>query len=209
VDVGALALYEANNLRERLRGALRGLANRHSQGLAAIHPAEIFVNVLATLHEQGKIRLASVDDIFPTASEIEMIGWKKDNVALVIPEAAHRRVAMFVRDSGEHWAPSLRELHKELVARGYAQPTPDGRDGGQWRVGLERKKKRGWLMPISVFGLQTASTRLQDGATDGGSGEEHNHLELQDSDDENSFLPPLPPKETACPASLAGDDSED
>jgi hypothetical protein len=194
-EVGALATYESNNLGQRLRAALRGLANRHSQGLAAIHPAEIFVNVLATLHTQGKIRLADPDAPLASGSEIEMIGWRKGDMALVIPEAAHRRVAMFVRDTGDHWAPSLRELHKELVVRGNAQTTPDGRDGGQWRVGPERKKKRGWLMPLSVFGLQTASSGLQDETTDGGSAEERNQLESQGDDDENSFLPPLPPLE--------------
>jgi hypothetical protein len=193
-ELGALATYEANNLGQRLRAALRGLANRHSQGLAAIHPAEIFVNVLATLHTQDKIRLSDLDAPLTSGSEIEMIGWRKDDVALVIPEAAHRRVAMFVRDAGDHWAPSLRELHKELVARGYAQTTPDGRDGGQWRVGVERKKKRGWLMPISVFGLQAASGGLQDETTNGGSAEEHNQLESQGNEEEDTFLPPLPPE---------------
>jgi len=102
-------------------------------------------------------------------------------------------VAMFVRDAGDHWAPSLRELHKELVVRGNAQTTPDGRDGGQWRVGLERKKKRGWLMPISVFGLQAASSGLQSETTNGGSAEEHNQLESQGNEEEDTFLPPLPP----------------
>jgi hypothetical protein len=197
VDLGALAPYEANNLRERTRAALRGLANRHSQGLAAIHPAEIFVNVLATLQTQGKIRLSSIDDPFPTASEIEMIGWKKGELALVIPEAAHRRVAMFVRESGDHWAPSLRELHKELVVRGHAQATPDGRDSGQWRVGLERKKKRGWLMPLSVFGggLQSASVGLQEDDPFGGSEDGQNTAKFQSDGDEDPFLPPLAPEQ--------------
>ena len=38
---------------------------------------------------------------------------------------------MFLRETGEHWAPSLRELHKELVARGYLVATGDGRDAGR------------------------------------------------------------------------------
>jgi len=126
-----------------------------------------------------------------------MIGWKKGELALVIPEAAHRRVAMFVRESGDHWAPSLRELHKELVVRGHAQATPDGRDSGQWRVGLERKKKRGWLMPLSVFGggLQSASVGLQEDDPFGGSEDGQNTAKFQSDGDEDPFLPPLAPEQ--------------
>jgi hypothetical protein len=105
---------------------------------------------------------------------------------------------MFVRDAGDHWAPSLRELHKELVNRGYARATPDGRDAGQWRVGPDRKKRRGWLMPLSAFGIgpgpQSASGGPQsDGAT-GGSEDEDKQLEFQGEREGDPFLPPMPPK---------------
>jgi len=53
-----------------------------------------------------------------------MIGVKRDDMGLLVPDAAYRRVAMFLRETGEHWAPSLRELHKELVARGYLWRPP-------------------------------------------------------------------------------------
>jgi 5S rRNA maturation endonuclease (ribonuclease M5) len=196
VELGALANDEAARLADRLRGALHGLARRHTQGLAAIHPAEIFVDVLSTLHTQGKIRLADINDPFSGSTEVEMLGWRKGDVALVLPEAAHRRVAMFVRESGEHWAPSMRELHKELVARGYAMSTPDGRDGGQWRVGADRKKKRGWLIPLSVFsgGPQSASDGPQDDSAIGDTPPRPEQLGFKGNEAIDPFLPPLPPE---------------
>jgi hypothetical protein len=198
IDTGALTVDDAARLADRLRAALHGLARRHTQGMAAIHPAEIFVDVLSTLHTQGKIRLADINDPFSGSTEVEMIGWRKGDVALVMPEAAHRRVAMFVRESGEHWAPSLRELHKELVARNYAMSTPDGRDGGQWRVGTDRKKKRGWLIPISIFtgGPQSASMDLQEEKPCGDSQPSEEQLEFKGSEARGPFLPPLPPSPT-------------
>jgi hypothetical protein len=197
IDTGTLTVDDAARLADRLRAAFHGLARRHTQGMAAIHPAEIFVDVLSTLHTQGKIRLADINDPFLGSTEVEMIGWRKGDVALVMPEAAHRRVAIFVRESGEHWAPSLRELHKELVARGYALSTPDGRDGGQWRVGSERKKKRGWLIPMSIFGLRTASTSFQDVATEGDNTAGQKQTGFPGIDDEDVVPPPLPPQEEA------------
>lgn len=174
------------------------MSTRWWGGLAAIHPAEVFVDVLSTLHTQGKVRLLDLLDGLPTGGDSEIIGWRKGDLALVIPEAAHRRVAMFSRDAGEHWAPSQRELHKELVQRGYALSTPDGRDSGQWRVGPDRRKKRGWLMPLSVLGAgpcpQSAPDVPPDSSGSGGSPEDDNQLELEDKLTGDSFLPPLPPE---------------
>jgi hypothetical protein len=154
------------------------------QGLSEIQLAEVFVDVLSTLHTQGRVRLRDLVDDLPSGGEIEMIGWHKGDTALVIPEAAYRRVAMFVREAGDHWAPSLRELHKELVNRGYARATTDGRDAGQWRVGPDRKRRRGWLMPLTVFGIgpgpQSASGVPPDSSEGGGSPADANQLELED-----------------------------
>ncbi len=127
------------------------MAARQAESLSQLHPAEVFVEVLTTLVTQGRVRFLDVCDT--PSSESEMIGWRRGDLALVIPDAAYRRVAMFVRESGEHWGPSLRELHKDLVQRKYLLATRDGRDGAQWRVGADRKKKRGWLMPLAVVGL--------------------------------------------------------
>lgn len=144
------------------------------------------------------MRLIDLVDGLPSGGETEMIGWRKGDTALVIPEAAYRRVAMFVREAGDHWAPSLRELHKELVTRGYARSTADGRDAGQWRVGPERKKRRGWLMPLTVFGIgpgpHSASGGPQSAGELGGSEDKGKQLEFQDERTGDPFLPPMPPK---------------
>jgi hypothetical protein len=167
------------------------------RGLPPSTRAEVFVDVLSTLHTQGKVRLLGLGELPPSGGDSEMIGWRKDDVALVIPEAAHRRVAIFAREAGEHWAPSLRELHKELVQRSYALSTPDGRDSGQWRVGPERREKRGWLIPVSVLGLPPGPRSGPDtppaDAETGDSPDAGKQLELHDNSADDSLLPPLPP----------------
>lgn len=211
-DTGALTRQRADDLRRRLREALTGLARRHAQGLSEIHPAEIFVEVLSTLYTQGKVQLLDAVDGLPSGTEIEMVGWRRADLALVIPEAAHRRVAMFTREAGDHWAPSLRDLHKDLVERGYALPTPDGRDAGQWRIGPDRKKRRGWLMPLHLFGIgaspRSGTSGPQSSFALGGGDPEAKLPEGQTSSEGGASKPPLPPNSAHHGWRTDGDDSD-
>ncbi len=192
----AIATDAADDLRNRAHAAFRNLAARQAQSLADIQPAEMFVETLSTLLTQGRVRLLDTFDSVPP-SDSEMIGWRKGDLALVLPDAAYRRVAMFVREQGDHWAPPIRGLHKELVERGYLLPTADGRDAGQWRIGPERKKKRGWLVRLAVLGVGPGSAGAPPGLQMNGAGEagrvSHNQLRFQDNEEDLEPLPPMPP----------------
>ena len=195
-STGAIAPDAADELRTRAHSAFRSLAARQAQSLADIQPAEVFVETLSTLLMQGRVKLLDTFDSIPP-TDSEMIGWRRGDVALVLPDAAYRRVAMFVREQGDHWAPAIRALHKELVERGYVLATPDGRDAGQWRVGPERKKKRGWLVRLAALGISPASSGapagLQGDSAPGAGFSAQKQLKFQDNDENTETLPPVPP----------------
>jgi hypothetical protein len=152
-ETGAIPPDAAEIYRNEALKALRTGAARHASSLVDIHPAEKFVETLTTLCAQSKVALLDPDSMRGPPDGVEMIGWRRGDLALILPDAVHRRVSIFLRESGDHWAPSLRDLHRDLVARGYALASADGRDAGQWRVGADHKKKRGWIIPTNALGL--------------------------------------------------------
>ncbi len=97
------------------------------------------MTVLGTLLEQHRVRLAERGAVL-RSDEVEAIGWYDDDYAYLMPEAARRRVATFLRESGESWSHTAHALHKALVRKGYADPGPDGRPEIQMRVGDTRRR---------------------------------------------------------------------
>lgn len=71
---------------------------------------------------------------------IEAIGWFDEEYAYLLPDAARRRVATFMRESGEAWGHSTHALHKALVRKGFAVAGFDGRPEVQVRVGDGRRR---------------------------------------------------------------------
>lgn len=61
------------------------------------------MSVLGTLLEQRRVRLVQ-KGTSPRADDVEAVGWFDDDFAYLLPEAARRRVATFLRESGEAWA---------------------------------------------------------------------------------------------------------
>ena len=61
-------------------------------------------------------------------------------VDVALPQAARRRVATFLRESGEAWAHSAHALHKALVRNGFVVPGPDHRPEMQVRVGDGKRR---------------------------------------------------------------------
>jgi len=85
--------------------------------LRDLEPAERFMSVLGTLLEQRRVRLVQ-RGTSPRADDVEAVGWYDQDFAYLLPEAARRRVATFLRESGEAWAHSANALHKALVRKG-------------------------------------------------------------------------------------------
>ena len=213
---GALSGGAADELRSRIAAGLRLLATRQARSLADTHPAEVFIDVLGTLLTQRKVKFLEANES-PSPIDAEMIGWRRGDLALVLPDAAYRRVAVFVRETGDHWAPSPRELHKELVDRGYLVSTADGRDAGQWRVGGEGKKKRGWLLRLAALNGACgggAGNGASQGAPDGlpviaGLGTEPTtakQLELDAKFNGHTPVPPMPPSREEVESTRGGEE---
>ena len=97
----------------------------------------------------------------PRADDVEAIGWFDQDFAYLLPEAARRRVATFLRESGEAWSHSAHALHKALVRKGFVVPGPDARPEMQVRVGDGKRRVlrlrltalRGAPVPGSVPGF--------------------------------------------------------
>ena len=138
-DTGAIDASRAAELRATGRETLRGLGELQGSALKDLEPAERFITVLGTLLEQKRIRLVERGTI-PREDAIEAIGWFDEQYAYLMPEAARRRVATFLRESGEAWSHSAHALHKALVRKGFAVPGPDGRPEAQVRVGDGKRR---------------------------------------------------------------------
>ncbi len=168
-EVGAIDASRAEALRARARATLQVLGEAQGTNLRDLEPAERFITVLGTLLEQRRVRL--VERGSPARSdEIETIGWFDERFAYLLPEAARRRVATFLRESGEGWGHSAHSLHKALVRKGYAEVGPDGRPEVQVRVGEGKRRVlrvrlealNGAAVPGLVPGLSPVSEKTGD-----------------------------------------------
>ena len=137
--VGAVDAPRAAELRATARHTLRGIGEAQGTVLRDLEPAERFMSVLGTLLEQRRVRLVQ-KGTSPRADDVEAVGWFDDDFAYLLPEAARRRVATFLRESGEAWAHSAHALHKALVRKGFVLPGPDNRPEMQVRVGDGKRR---------------------------------------------------------------------
>ena len=150
VDTEAVPVSRADEIRGAVRTAFQTIAFRQGERLGTLEPTHIFVRSLATLLQEGRATLLSPGES-SASGDTAVIGWRRGDTALVVPAAVCRQVAALVKDSGGRWAPSRRALHRNLVAQGYLLATPDGRNAGQWRVGREHRKQRGWLLRLDTL----------------------------------------------------------
>jgi hypothetical protein len=87
-------------------------------------------------------------------SRAEVVGWYDEHFAYLVPEAARRAVAAFVRESGDNWPYTPTALHRALVSAGVVVPGPDGRPETQARVGGAKRR---------VLKMHLAALRPDDG----------------------------------------------
>ncbi|HXJ18951.1 MAG TPA: hypothetical protein VMT03_01865 [Polyangia bacterium] len=137
--VGAVDAARSTELRTAARQALRRISEAQSTVLRDLEPAERFMSVLGTLLEQRRVRLVE-KGTSPRSDEVEAVGWFDENYAFLLPEAARRRVATFLRESGEAWGHSAHALRKALVRKGFVLPGPDNRPEMQVRVGDGKRR---------------------------------------------------------------------
>ena len=167
--VGAIGDARATELRAAARQTLWRIGETQGNVLRDLEPAERFITVLGTLLEQRRVRLVE-KGTSPRADDVEAVGWFDEDFAYLLPEAARRRVATFLRESGEAWSHSAHALHKALVRKGIVVPGPDGRPEMQVRVGDGKRRVlrlrltalRGGTVPGSVPGVSPVSDETRD-----------------------------------------------
>jgi hypothetical protein len=135
----ALEAGRADELRVTARETLLKIGEAQGSVLRDLEPAERFITVVGTLLAQQRVRLAERGAML-RSDDVEAIGWYDEQYAYLLPEAARRRVATFLRESGESWSHSAHALHKALIRKGYADPGPDGRAEVKVRVGDARRR---------------------------------------------------------------------
>jgi 5S rRNA maturation endonuclease (ribonuclease M5) len=171
--VGAVDTARAAELRASARQTLWKIGETQGTVLRDLEPAERFITVLGTLLEQRRVRLVEKGNS-PRADDVEAVGWFDQDFAYLLPEAARRRVATFLRESGEAWSHSAHALHKALVRKGIVVPGPDGRPEMQVRVGDGKRRVlrvrlsalRGGPVPGSVPGVSPVSDETRDRSGD-------------------------------------------
>jgi DNA polymerase-1 len=149
-SVGAVTGDRAAGLRERGLDALRSIGERQGQQLLELDPAARFLNVLGTLLIQRRVGLVA-RDIDPGPDDAEFIGWHDEEFAYLLPAAVRRRVASFLRESGEHWPHTSTALNQALVRRGVLALSPDGRAETLVRVGNAGERRRVLRLPLAVL----------------------------------------------------------
>ena len=128
----------------------------------------------------------------PRADDVEAVGWFDQDFAYLLPEAARRRVATFLRKSGESWSHSAHALNKALVRKDIVVPGPDGRPEMQVRVGEGKRRVlrvrlsalRGGPVPGLVPGLSPVSAETGDSSDQ--------PIPAQDPDDTEVMSPVSP-----------------
>lgn len=145
-----MASDRATALRERALDALRSIGERQGQQLVELDPAERFLTVLGTLIIQRRVALVK-KDVDPEPEDAEFIGWRDDEFAYLLPAAVRRRVASFLRESGEHWPHTSTALNQALVRRGVLALSPDGRAETLVRVGGAGDRRRVLRLPLAVL----------------------------------------------------------
>jgi hypothetical protein len=167
--VGAVDAGRVTELQAMSRQTLWRIGETQGSVLKDLEPAERFVTVLGTLLEQRRVRLVK-KGTSPRADDVEAVGWYDQDFAYLLPEAARRRVATFLRESGEAWSHSAHALHKALVRKGMVVPGPDGRPEMQVRVGDGKRRVlrfrltalRGGPVPGLVPGLSPDPDETRD-----------------------------------------------
>jgi hypothetical protein len=155
-SVAAVTGERAAELRQHGLDALRSIGDRQGQQLVEMDPAERFLTVLGTLLIQRRVTLAA-KEVDPDLEDAEFIGWRDDEFAYLLPAAVRRRVASFLRESGEHWPHTPTALNQALVRRGVLALSPDGRAETLVRVGRSGDRRRVLRLPLAVVDAGTAT----------------------------------------------------
>jgi hypothetical protein len=137
-EVGACSPRLAEDIWQRIEGALAEIATRQGQALEAERPVPRFFRGLLALLSTGNAVL--VDPIAAGADEpATMLGWADGEWLYLNPEASYRAVARFFRDAGEPYPLRAVRLFQELAEAKLSDCTKR-RHTRTWRIGGKSRR---------------------------------------------------------------------
>lgn len=145
VEVGALTQAGAQAWRKLGWEALKAGAEIQARRVERDRPTVRFLEVLAELLAQGRVRLEARDGaggIGGDATDAELLGWYDEEFVYLLPGAAYNRVARFLRDEGGHFPVKERTLRKHLDEEGYLARGSDDRYTDVVWVSRNQKSER-------------------------------------------------------------------
>lgn len=148
-DVGVVDSNAVESWREKAIAALEDSARAQAHSMCDVDQAEMMLEGLRTLLEQGQVQLASEEG--HTRSDRGLVVGKYDGQdCFLLPRALKKHVHEFYRQSGEQWNPSLKALGSALLRKRYIRPAPEkGRNQVERR--MDGARMLGWLMPVAVL----------------------------------------------------------
>jgi len=166
VEVRALTEAEAQAWRERGWEALKAGAEAQARRIERERPTVRFLEVLAELLTQGKVRLEARGGdgvIGGGAVGAEFLGWYDQEFVYLLPGAAYNRVARFLRDEGAHFPVKERTLRKHLAEEGYLARGEERYTDTLWVDGKNRRVLR--LYRTRIETLMGTLSPTETGAT--------------------------------------------
>jgi hypothetical protein len=143
---GVISTSQVEEMRQRSFKTLVSLGVAHSRRIKEEDPAEVFLNTLNAMLAQESVQLASRTSF---REEEDIIGWKDDDYAYLIPQAAMKAVYKFVQDSGGHFPYSNGALYKSLDRRDALIKTSNGRPTPQVKV--QGRNRRVLQIPLRLI----------------------------------------------------------
>ncbi len=146
VDSDALSSDEGKELTKEAVRVLQKLGAVHGARIGESDPAEVFLSTLSSLLAAGNGQLAQKGGS-SSADGQEILGWKDDKHAYLIPDAAVRAVNRFLRDRDHHFSYTNSALYKALDGRGVLIRGSDGKSTRSITIG--GKKQRVLTIPLN------------------------------------------------------------
>lgn len=122
-DIGACTHAEAEVHRSSCWGALLTLGRTQGRLVEGHRSTRRFLQVLWALLTQNRVLLLHKDDDRkPSPVDPPFIGWRDEDFLYLIPEAAHKAVVMFCRDSGDPFPIRAERVLKDFSKEGLSDP---------------------------------------------------------------------------------------
>ena len=139
-DIGACTHAEAEVHRSECWGALLTLGRTQGRLVEGHRSTRRFLQVLWALLTQGHVLLLQKDDERkPSPIDPQFIGWRDDDFLYLIPEAAHKAVVMFCRDSGDPFPIRAERVLKDFSKEGLSKPGKN-RNTASVRIGDQPRR---------------------------------------------------------------------